>query len=194
MNLNEQIEKINYIISRVNKIPFNFDINQIEKIDEHNINIISNYNNTLSNLINDIEECNTVDEILLIINKNLSKYNNINNINNKSTNTIINYLLIYIITINISKNIINKKIKLEDIKNINKKVLINVEDLKLEDAIIEFKDDKIMFMKRFYIEMINKDNKIINYKILNKDNEIIKIIELNTNLRKLIVDNKEYEI
>jgi hypothetical protein len=199
-SLDTQIKQINNIISVVEKVPYNFDINNLDKIDTNDSKILFDFLTKTKIIKNNIRKLKNTNELLLLINDNLKKYlSTINNLTNKYDNIITNYLLILLITITISvaiidkinnsleklnlvKNIINKEEYLEYLKNIK---LINIDYTKI--------DNKFLILNKFYLEVILKDDKII-YRITNKNNNIIKEIEFNFNDKQILIDDIKYDI
>jgi hypothetical protein len=224
--LDDQIKKINKIISvieniqpensvthqqNLNKanlisIPYNFNINNLEKANTSDFKTLSNFIDKIKMIkdsINDLKLKNT-NELLEIINNKFKEYTEfrkksvtkIINDTNIYDNIIITYLLTLLVSITISINILNefnKGITLEDvIKNDN---YLNMNNIKTVNISYVKQNNKIFFINKFYLEVIIKNNTSIIYNITNNtSNKILEQIELNIIDKKIIINNKKYEI
>jgi hypothetical protein len=203
-SLDDQIKKINKIISVIEKIkpensvthdkldrvkflniPYNFNVHNLEKANTSDFKTLSNFTDKIRMIkdsINNLKLKNT-NELLEIVNNNFKKYTEeirevtitkIVNSVNIYDNIIITYLLALLISIRISINILNE---------LNK-------DIKLEDII---KNDNYLNMSNIKIININyvkKNNKIFfmnkfYLEVIIKNNRSI-IFNITNNSNKII--------
>ena len=199
-SLDTQIKQINNIISVVEKVPYNFDINNLHKIDTNDSKILFDFLTKTKIIKNNVTKLKNTNELLLLINDNLKKYlSTINNLTNKYDNIITNYLLILLITITISVNIMDKINNSLEKSNLIKDIINNHEylaylkNIKLINIDYTKIDNKFLILNKFYLEVILKDDKVI-YRITNKNNNIIKEIEFNFKDKQILIDDIKYDI
>jgi hypothetical protein len=199
--LDEELKKINNIITFIKKVPYKIENSNFDKINETNITkfeeIIKKMKD-IKDVINDSVNINTLlSKVNIELEKNRSKINSI--ITNKYDNLMLNYLLILLLSIKISLSMPEDNTKIKDhinnhsyINNLNKDEIFNITFNK--------EKDKILFANKFYLEVLlfSSDKKII-YNFTNKDNNsVIKIIEFyftkDSINKKIIIDKKSYNL
>ena len=196
--LDEELQKINNIITFIKKVPYKIENSNFDKINEGNITNFEEIIKKMKDLIDGIKTSDNINTLLRKVNtelqKNSSKINSI--ITNKYDNLMLNYLLILLLSIKISLSMPEDITKIKDHIN-NHSYIDNLKKDEIFNITYTKENDKILFANKFYLEVILyiTDKKII-YNFINKENSVIKIIEFYLkdaiNNKRIIIDKKSY--